>query len=423
MHWTWYCLKNLRQARERGSQHQPTVGPEPQGRGRSRSRSEPRDTNLRRRHSRSRSRRRSHSRRHRRRRHRSFSSSSSSSSSDEETSDRHRKKKMRSSLFGWAADAVIREAIISGPAKSVAEQLENYSRDPKEAFRRLKAQPEAPEFTDDSWKAILAGSYVDLDVINAELYQRGRITAEGHWTKVWRAHTLSKTGSSSSKTTSTTMSSPLTGLHVNVSPTNEPFSTTSQSSHQSSSLSFPLEESTTRLLSLVDKGGEALAQVITRPQPKSVVIGTVENVAGKVRHAGGVANTSVATADPQITGRKTTNVPPPLLNVRRSADVAEKKGSSDSARQPRLSAGFRALSRFGQAACSSDSCIVDGSNFEAEQHVEENRILSHLPRYLRGFGWREDSNCSSVTASRTETDSPLPQPPVQGLHRDKCRQP
>jgi hypothetical protein len=36
------------------------------------------------------------------------------------------------------------------------------------------------------------------------------------------------------------------------------------------------------------------------------------------------------------------------------------------------------------------------------------RSLSFLPRYLRGYGWNEDSDCSSITIRRTLSDSPLP---------------
>ncbi|KAK1217740.1 hypothetical protein PQX77_019612 [Marasmius sp. AFHP31] len=54
--------------------------------------------------------------------------------------------------------------------------------------------------------------------------------------------------------------------------------------------------------------------------------------------------------------------------------------------------------------------------FDGATYSEEASSVIHdlyIPRYMQGFAWRNTSCCSSVTASYTDTNSPLLRPPLE----------
>ncbi|EEB98207.1 hypothetical protein MPER_02329, partial [Moniliophthora perniciosa FA553] len=65
-------------------------------------------------------------------------------------------------------------------------QLENFSRDPKEALRLLKASGAAPNFPDEQWKDLLEGLPLDFDALDKGLFDGKGITTEADWNRVWR---------------------------------------------------------------------------------------------------------------------------------------------------------------------------------------------------------------------------------------------
>lgn len=50
-------------------------------------------------------------------------------------------------------------------------------------------------------------------------------------------------------------------------------------------------------------------------------------------------------------------------------------------------------------------------DFLPDEIHDTSNLTSFLPRYLRGFGWKPNSPCSSITVLQTFIDSPLPRPP------------
>ncbi|KAJ8092476.1 hypothetical protein PM082_023729 [Marasmius tenuissimus] len=116
----------------------------------------------------------------------SSSGSSSSSSSSSSDSDHRSKKKLKSSLLHFEKETAQRQVALTDRHRKVAEQLENFSRDKKEALRCLFAQSGLPKFTEDGWKAILKGDYVNLGKVNKELHFRDEeVKNQTHWSQCW----------------------------------------------------------------------------------------------------------------------------------------------------------------------------------------------------------------------------------------------
>ncbi|KAJ6612764.1 hypothetical protein B0H10DRAFT_1744269, partial [Mycena sp. CBHHK59/15] len=66
--------------------------------------------------------------------------------------------------------------------------IENYSRDVKEATRIIRSHAGCPSFTEDGWKDVLEGNYVNFDEIARELLDLTRITTQGQWVDAWRKY-------------------------------------------------------------------------------------------------------------------------------------------------------------------------------------------------------------------------------------------
>ncbi|KAF9017454.1 hypothetical protein BDZ89DRAFT_936546, partial [Hymenopellis radicata] len=71
-------------------------------------------------------------------------------------------------------------------------QLENHSRNPKEAQRQISFAPGCPRFSKEDWKSVLVGDYVDLDGVLRHLQpgQTSGITDLASWQKAW--HTFKR---------------------------------------------------------------------------------------------------------------------------------------------------------------------------------------------------------------------------------------
>ncbi|KAJ8092477.1 hypothetical protein PM082_023730 [Marasmius tenuissimus] len=70
------------------------------------------------------------------------------------------------------------------------------------------------------------------------------------------------------------------------------------------------------------------------------------------------------------------------------------------------------------ALLSSDSCPFDGAMYPSDAGDQTEYMTydgTFLPRYRCGFAWRDDSPSWSITAARTETDSPLAKPSAEEL--------
>ncbi|KAF9020514.1 hypothetical protein BDZ89DRAFT_958231 [Hymenopellis radicata] len=100
-----------------------------------------------------------------------------------------------------------------------------------------------------------------------------------------------------------------------------------------------------------------------------------------------------------------------------AADLTSRAPATLSPLEKPTSSSF--LSNVWRAACNfvggPDDDDEDDENGEDEE-VETQGPVSYLPRYLRGFGWRDISPRGSRTAWYTEIDAPLPHP---ALHEYK----
>ncbi|KAK1222620.1 hypothetical protein PQX77_014526, partial [Marasmius sp. AFHP31] len=89
-------------------------------------------------------------------------------SNDKETLRLPQQKKIDKSKLAFEVD--IDTTNFQEPVKSYLSQLENFSRDPKEALQLLKASGGAPIFPEESWPKILSGSFIDF---NKHVFREG----------------------------------------------------------------------------------------------------------------------------------------------------------------------------------------------------------------------------------------------------------
>ncbi|KAK7045855.1 hypothetical protein VNI00_007277 [Paramarasmius palmivorus] len=163
----------------------------------------------------SRDRRRNHRRNHRKRspsssrspppkshkrRRRDPSPSSSDSSSDSSSSDSSHHSSRRSSRKKPKLDKRLFPFLSGnksylqklrkrhGRREVICRQLENYSRDPKEAARRIMYSKNAPPLVLDEWKTVLPGDYTDLDAIFTRMHpshSASAIQTQSDWAEAW----------------------------------------------------------------------------------------------------------------------------------------------------------------------------------------------------------------------------------------------
>ncbi|KAF8989658.1 hypothetical protein BDZ89DRAFT_974667 [Hymenopellis radicata] len=133
----------------------------------------------------------------------------------------------------------------------------------------------------------------------------------------------------------------------------------------------------------------------------------------KRAHKGAQRNQSRSSTLSAATGTRDTAPATPALDsifAVRAADLTPPTTANQRVTESPTSCSL--VSGVWQAACA----FVE--SFDGEEDVEEEEegnsgIVreSFLPRYLRGFGWRDDAPRGSRTAWYTEVDNPLPRPP------------
>ncbi|KAK7020183.1 hypothetical protein VNI00_017832 [Paramarasmius palmivorus] len=141
---------------------------------------------------------RKHNDRKRRRRKRSPSpsddSSDSSTSSSSDSSSHHssrKKPKLNKKLFPFVQRnrhhlKELRRK--HGSREVIRRQLENYSRDPKEAARRVLYSRNAPPLNFEEWKTVLPGEYTSLDNLYYRLHPSSSsdtIQTQSEWSEAW----------------------------------------------------------------------------------------------------------------------------------------------------------------------------------------------------------------------------------------------
>ncbi|KAL0569896.1 hypothetical protein V5O48_012062 [Marasmius crinis-equi] len=105
-------------------------------------------------------------------------------SNEEETVQLPVWKKINKSKLAFCID--VNTSDFRDSVKSYLSQLKNFSRDPKEALRLLKASGGTPIFPEDFWTKILAGSQVDFDAVHKHLFGGSTVKSEAEWHRVWR---------------------------------------------------------------------------------------------------------------------------------------------------------------------------------------------------------------------------------------------
>ncbi|KAK7039101.1 hypothetical protein VNI00_010280 [Paramarasmius palmivorus] len=123
------------------------------------------------------------------------SSDSSDSSSDSSHHSSHhssrKKPKLNKRLFPFlSANRTYLQKLRKrhGRREVICRQLENYSRDPKEAARRIMYSKNAPPLVLDEWKTVLPGDYTDLDVIFVRMHpshSASSIQTQSDWAEAW----------------------------------------------------------------------------------------------------------------------------------------------------------------------------------------------------------------------------------------------
>ncbi|KAJ6468718.1 hypothetical protein DFH09DRAFT_857584, partial [Mycena vulgaris] len=63
--------------------------------------------------------------------------------------------------------------------------IENYTRDSKEALRLIRSHAGCPSFTENGWKDVLEGNYVDFDEVAQELLDFKQVANQGQWVDAW----------------------------------------------------------------------------------------------------------------------------------------------------------------------------------------------------------------------------------------------
>ncbi|KAK7024644.1 hypothetical protein VNI00_016148 [Paramarasmius palmivorus] len=120
------------------------------------------------------------------------SSSSSSSSSDSSSHHSSRKKpKLNKKLFPFIPknERYLKKLRRKhGSREVIRRQLENYSRDPKEAARQVLYSRNAPPLNFEEWKTVLPGEYTSLDNLYSRLHpssSSGTVQTQSEWSEAW----------------------------------------------------------------------------------------------------------------------------------------------------------------------------------------------------------------------------------------------
>ncbi|KAF9067394.1 hypothetical protein BDP27DRAFT_1422951 [Rhodocollybia butyracea] len=316
----------------------------------------------------------------------------------------YKKPKLDQVLLLWTQEEEEDEEFDLTPRHAYIKKLvENHTRDINECVRLVTNKGKLPNFPRDLWKAILLDTFVEFEYILADEFSTTAtediITENGvtiptrinktkipvntahDWHAVWRIYARAVT---------------------TIFPTRK----------------FELEKYDQHMFKLFRATPIPIHhRIFAYDRAVRRLIGQKRNVLfdefGKFQHllraitapgslpAEKCAETGTTTVAPTPTAQENTSalrvVPPSIEepNVRLPKNLPEQRARK------------LVSSRFETLALARPAGMVD----EDEEDPVSPFPSHSLPRYFRGFAWRETSNCASRTARYTEVDEPLPRPP------------
>ncbi|KAK0213796.1 hypothetical protein IW262DRAFT_1467146 [Armillaria fumosa] len=374
----------------------------------------------------------------RRRRRRSPSPSDSSSDSDspsEETRDEGKKRKLDPSLFDWEVNRTIQNAIPSPAHLAIKKRYENFSADPRECLRLIK-NSHPPPFTDAGFRSIVYSTPVNFDEILS--YFKSPSVPTG------TTHSLGN------------------GLVLQTANTGPSLKVTCRDSWRYAWVRYE------RVLNHIFRGRQAEletyyefiqnifdnrrtwldTQIIAFDKACRALIASARGrllfsdvhqfAELKESHfqASGLAYVAPAGETTASGGskdggkpkkrRRETTVDTDMCAPTASQTIipASRAPVETQGSLPELAAIQADLSRFAGRANrhvhlendDGDTYPPDWDNYDELELAfdkENTTVVSHLPRYMRGYAWRDPTRFESRTAHYTEIDDPLPRPPAK----------